>query len=502
MQGGLREEIDVVTQDHPPRRSRLLIALLLVFGWWLGLRVFFFEGLQGADDLEHVIYALQWDHLPQNHWETRLFFNALLHASIRVFGPSQAVYALPGALGSLVLLVATTLCGYRRWGVSGLLSAGLLVASLPLDVIHAAVPSAHPLAAGLAAAGTALLLWNSSWLWSGAAALVLALAVLAHPAYVFFAFALCGPRILFGLDNPQRLAAAACVVLTVAFYFALELAVYKAVTGDPLYEIKLLERLGPEQGVLDPDYSLFSPGWFLFPLWSFCFSRQFGLMVFLGTAGVLIFRKRLTREDLCLALTCLALWAWIGYGSFKPTAYVPFWRTVDYNYALAMPVCLCVTALLMLWRGGRVAVMSVLLGLHVLMLSSLGVWGQGIKISNEMLGYVKAKPATHFLTDRLTNRELFALNGCRRLANVSVYGRGSDRPPQGAALVYLWNPLNQPTRPAGLSLGKAEFATKPRLRLIAYLLPGQLGAGREVLVRRPSGEALDVLAADRPVHRN
>jgi hypothetical protein len=321
--------------------GKLAIGIVMVVGWWIALRVLFFEGLHGVDDLEHVIYALQWDHLPRSHWETRILFNALLHASIRVFGESELVYALPSLLGSLLLLGATALHGYRRWGVTGLVVSGMLVASLPLDVVHATVPTAHPLAVGFAAVGTAFLLGSPTWLSTGASASCLALAILAHPAFVFFTFALCGPRALFADNNRQRLAALACATLSIAIYFAFELAIYKVVTGDPFYEMKLLERLGPQQGVLDPEYPIFSRGWFLFPLWTFFFSRQFGIMIALGTIGVLIFRKRLPREEFCLALSCLALWLWMGYGSFKPTGYLPFWRTVDYNYALAMPVCLC-----------------------------------------------------------------------------------------------------------------------------------------------------------------
>src|SRR5437016_4554563 len=81
-----------------PASSRLALAgaALLVFACWLGMRSVFFHGLCGsADDIEHVEYALRFDHIPENHWQTRLFYNALLHLAVRCLGPSEFAYALP-----------------------------------------------------------------------------------------------------------------------------------------------------------------------------------------------------------------------------------------------------------------------------------------------------------------------------------------------------------------------------------------------------------------------
>jgi hypothetical protein len=154
-------------------------------------------------------------------------------------------------------------------------------------------------------------------------------------------------------------------------------------------------------------------------------------------------------------------------------------------------------SLVVLLPRGQVALTVPLLGLHLLMLTCLGTWGQGIKISRDMLQYVKSMPVAQFLTDRTTNRQLFALNGCRDLPNVSIYGGGNDHPPpRNASLVFLWNPLNQSAEPAGLRLGKVDFATEQRLRTIAYLLPTGFVAGRASLVRRPAGKAFHVISVD------
>ena len=80
-------------------------SALVVCAIWLGCRIAFFQGLWGF--LYHVNYALHLDHVPRNHWETRLLYNGLLALSICSLGFAEWVLALPTLLGSLAFTLGT-----------------------------------------------------------------------------------------------------------------------------------------------------------------------------------------------------------------------------------------------------------------------------------------------------------------------------------------------------------------------------------------------------------
>src|ERR1035438_6136646 len=75
---------------------RPAVALLMVVLAWLLLRIVFFDGCWWAwDDWFHVRYAYLWDGPPKNIYEARLFFNALLRASMALFGFRPIAWAIP-----------------------------------------------------------------------------------------------------------------------------------------------------------------------------------------------------------------------------------------------------------------------------------------------------------------------------------------------------------------------------------------------------------------------
>jgi hypothetical protein len=473
-------------------------AVVAVVGLWCGLRLVFFEGLCGSDDFWHVAYATHLDRLPLNHWESRLFYNAALHGCIRMFGPCEAAYALPGLLGSLAVLAAALYAGHRYAGLRGLLIAGLLAASLPLDVTFATVPFANAFAAGFVAVGAVFLFAGSSRGATLAAAVLFALGVLAHPVCVYFVLALCASLALVAVDLRRRLAAGACAAASLALFLAAELVMYALVAGDPLYEFDLLRRAGDQ--FADLAYPRFSARWFLYPVRTFFASKDFGVLPVLAVAGAVWWRHQLLRSQRGLLLACVGFWLWVGYGSQQLTAYVPFWRLTRYDYPLAMPLCVLAAVILCAARRGAVVGTAGLVGLHLGLLACSGPWGEGAKVARELYPYVQERPQTQFVTDPLTYRDLFVLNGCEPLPNLSGYPAADAPAPLGGAVI-LWNPAYRAEPPPALSLRSARYTTEPRLRLLGRFLPRRYTEGKEWWGRRPAGRALEV-ASEIPVTKN
>jgi hypothetical protein len=460
-------------------------------GFWGVVRVVFFQGLHGSDDMAHVIYAADLNRRPENHWESRLFYNSMLHASIRLFGHSEKAYALPGLLGSLALFGSTIFTGYGKWGTRGLVISGLLVASLPIDVVYATTPFASAFAVGWLAVGTAILLHARAWRGILAAAAVLALGILAHPMSVFFVLALCGSRALVLQNARERCAVGVCVILSIALFMAIQLPLYAAVTGNPFYEFELLRR-GVEDYV-DRSHPPFSQAWLLYPLRTFVFSKDFGIMPLLAVGGSLLVWKRLGRDERSLWLTCILFWLWIGYGSQELLSYVPFWRLTRYDYPLAMPLCLLVAAIGCIARRPPVLVTSLIVGLHLGLLAASGQWGEGANVSRELFHYMRQQPEAHFLTDSMTARDLYVFNRCEPLPNVSYYSPPeSPARPDFPRVLYLWNPIYQPASPATLKYGTVRHATEPQLRYLAHIVPDRYVAGNDWWVRRPAGSVIEI----------
>jgi hypothetical protein len=466
-------------------------AVVVVVGFWCGLRLVFFEGLCGSDDFWHVAYAMHLDRLPLNHWESRLFYNAALHGCIRLFGPCEVAYAAPGLLGSLAVLGSALHAAYRYGGLRCLVIAGLLAASLPLDVTFSTVPFANAFAAGFVAVGAVTLLTGTGWGMTVAAAVFFALGLLAHPVCVFFVLAVCGSLALVAIDPRRRLAAVACAALSLALYLTADLTVYGWIAGDPLYEIHLLRRTADR--FADVSYPRFSAMWFFYPVRTFFLSKDFGLLPVLAVSGAVAWRHELLRSQRGLLLTCVAFWLWVGYGSQQLTSYVPFWRLTRYDYPLAMPLCVLAAVVLCAARRGAVVGTAGMVGLHLGLLACSGQWGEGAKVARELFPYVREQPRTRFLTDPLTYRDLLVLNRGEPLPNLSEY-RSADatEPPKDGRVQFLWNPAYRTEPPPALRLGPARYVTEARLRLLGELLPRRYTEGNAWWVRRPAGVAVEV----------
>lgn len=475
------------------RTAPLLGYGALLLGMWIIPRWVFFSGISGFDDLDHIDYAAHLDRPPANHWETRLLYNALLHVSIGFFGRNDLAFALPSLLGSLLTLFSTFWLSCRIGGKWAGLFAVAAVATIPIDVVFCTTAIGQPLAVGLASAGTAILVCRRGLGGSFAAVILLSASMSAHPTTAFYMLALAAG---FGLAHPERrerIRIAACAAGAIVLFITADFAVFAWLTGDPLYEMRLLSGFSVER-TKDPQVETFSRDWFLYPLISFLVSKDFGVLVVGSLSAAWLLRKRLDRRVLTLALTCLLMWIWIGYGSRKPTGFEPFWRTTRFDYPIAMALCAvfgCIAGSL----SSRMRFIAALpISLNLLLLAMGGSWTQGTRISRDFLGYVQSNAHIVFVTDKQTLREMgiYAVNG-EPPPNVAVYrGAGASADEWSAPRVFLWNPANLPSLPERLLGGVPVHTFPARFRLAAQLLPSRLVDGRSVFYMRPAAHALHI----------
>jgi len=487
-------------------------SLVFVVSVWLLLRILFFEGLWGADDLYHVNFALHPDHLPTNHWETRLLYNGLLALSIRMFGFHQWVLALPGLLGSLAFTVATWWAGRRILGEHAGLLAGLLAATLAGDVTLSTNPSATSLANGFAAAGTAaLLLAGQRSPVLVLAGVLLGWAVLAHPAMMLYVGVVSAATLVAAVPRLEwRAAAVVCVTAAVTFLVC-DSGAFWWLSGNPLYSESVIlgkpdiynisefaEPLRLASGALNPR-------WLVWPFWNLLVSKAYGLCIGVPLLAALLSWRHLGTRLRLATLTVLAYWAWICYGSQVPFRYVPLDHDTRYWYPAVLPALLLAAAAVyrVSTTRNRLILGALLLVPNCLLLLAAGTWGQNVQISRELLNYARAHPGEFFVTDGHSYNEMYVLLGGRPPENVGLIGdapttfyqpdarmrRAADDP----ALMVLFNPLQEGR--TGFDDFRAQISrlprrdlTETRYRLIAYLLPAGIRAQYRFLLRKPPAQ--------------
>ncbi len=488
-----------MNSGHAPSQSSISRAQhwLLLLVWWAALRVVFFQGFINSDDFYHLRFALLWDSAPSSHLETRLLFNALLRGAMAVFGMLECVWALPSLAGSLMLLTATYLCARRLFEARAALLAGLVCASFPIDVVFSTIPTAASLSAGLAAVSFALLLWDSrprATLLAGAAG---ALALLAHPITFFFVSAAAAAIFVAS----ERLRAATYWTLGVGGYFLLDAALSTWAAGDPLHNFAILRAWH------DPDahVELYSRAWFLFPLQTFFFSKDFGFapVLAVGLAFSPLARNLPLVRKLALVAVLLWLWLWLGYGTAKPAVYEPFWRLTRFAYPLVLPFSLAFAAAFAALPRQALMSAAALCGLHLALLAGSGSFGQSVEITRRMLPFISAHPEAVFVTDPLTVRELTVLNGFQPLPNVLAAVNPPPEARRRAQWFYLHNPLNAPGPKANRPRAAPPLALRPagppalvipaQPRLLFAAAPERLFARYPFLLRRPEGRVIPIL---------
>ena len=259
---------------------------------WLLMRVLFFVGIAGSDDLYVLRYAVLWDRIPVNGWETRLLSNALTAASIRLFGYSELASALPSLAASLTILVCV-LAYCRRYGnVRSAWWAGLLVAVLPLDVDMATAVSSHTIMSAWMAVGTLAFLRAPESKRAGyVAALCLALGVVTHLAGVYYVASLVIASLW--IDHRRYVIPTVTLALACVVVIATDLAVFAIAFDDPLLRFRLsLGAMATEQPILPEVNGAFNPEFVLWPIRNALYSKAFGLALVVVLIGGWWSRRR------------------------------------------------------------------------------------------------------------------------------------------------------------------------------------------------------------------
>ncbi|MHC4697674.1 MAG: hypothetical protein ACYTFA_13130, partial [Planctomycetota bacterium] len=170
---------------------RWLVLLVLCLALWALMRIVFFVGVAGSDDMYYMRYAALWDRAPVNHWEARLLGNALTASAMTAFGRTEAAAVLPSFAASLAVL-GCVLYWCRKYGTYRQACwAGVFLAVLPIDVEMASTISPHTIMAAMLGVGTlAFLREPSSAVSRIVAAVLISLGVITHFAGIYYVAAL------------------------------------------------------------------------------------------------------------------------------------------------------------------------------------------------------------------------------------------------------------------------------------------------------------------------
>ena len=495
-----------------PMRLQLKSIGILIALWFL-IRIVFFEGLWGFDDLHHVNFALNPNAFPQNHWQARLLFNSLIGLSIRVFGFGEWVLAIPGMLGSLAFVVATWWTGRQLWDDYTGFLAGILSCLLVLDVTHATYPAANSLANGFCAVGTGMVLAANkrrSFLVVGG--LILGLSVLTHMTMVFYVAIFAVALIISTCPQFEWQHGSIFIASAVVCFLVLNLSTYALLTGDALYQFSIAAKTHLSNQSFAVPLKLPSggvnPAWVRWPFINFIFSKAFGLLISLPVILAMLKWSRLEQSLRLVTLTIIIYWAYVCFGSQHPLHYLPLDHDTRYWYPLALPACILTSGIVRHYfktKRLRFGLLAALSALNVFLLLSSGSWGQNVEISKELLHFANKHPETFFVTDRHTYTEMFILRGGYPPQNVGLLiGTKASfnnpdasfyRPPNDPKLKVLYNPLQEWRQHISSYLNVvANFErheiTPKRYRTIAYFLPKIVRNRYPQLVRKPAAQLL------------
>lgn len=506
----------VIQTNGPAYQTTTMFATLAAV--WLAMRLVFFVGYVGSDDMYHIRFAVLWDRAPANHWEIRLLYNSILRASLNLFGRVEWAAILP-SLAASTLGLATVVTIARYWFTPRCAWwAGLIAATLPIDVESATVVSAYTPMTALLVFGTALTIrkMTAEQRYGLAsqilAALSFALAVLMHRIAMIYVAALI---VGLAIRGPRRYA---------RFNLAIIIATVAALTMEHTYCARVYDdaalpvRLALAQSLSEnPDAPLMRNGvlnaaFFAWPFTHFLASNAFGVSLLAAAIGLWRCRGALPQPLVVLLMAGGFFWAYLSFGSQSPIDYRPFWRMMRFWHPL-LPLVVVGAALFVI--GFRRRWISNLTGAgliasHVLLLSASGAWGRNAKISRELLAYALNHPEQRFITDYHTLNELYIENGVQGLSHIvttddtdatKLLDRTSTRISSSNLLAddrLLVNPLNVARRPEFAKLieergGHVVYETAVRRRMICDWLPESLAAQWEWCVRQPAARVIRMM---------
>ena len=312
----------------------------------------------------------------------------------------------------------------------------------------------------------------------------------------------------------QRRRCVTAFLMTGVVSLILNAGIYGPWTGDPLHQFRLVFKTHLNQLDHDPEsrHVLTAAGsidaaFFIRPVRDLLVSKALGLLGAIAVIGTAITWRQRTALCRLLAVAALLTWLWMSYGTHSPTRHAPFPGTTAYWQPLMPLLAPIVAELLLGFR--RTILFAGALGTVVagnLALCALsGSWGQSVRISSELLAYVREHPRTLFVTDDRTLTDFAVLDRFVLPSNVRGVpdSRGpkfvtADRYSGGTARetspVILLNTLNnRPDNPSFDWLkrrtGKKILASPVEYRPLTYLLPAGYRNTHSWTVRKPAATA-------------
>jgi 4-amino-4-deoxy-L-arabinose transferase-like glycosyltransferase len=317
------------------------IALVLILGGAALLRLVFFTGYHGYDDVYYIQRALELSggtaNPPMTHLAARIGLVGPTALFYRAFGVTPLTTSAFPLLCSLLGVFAAFTLGQRLYGTHSGLIAALLLALFPMDVIFASTlfPTEPMMLFGGVGLGCFILAERERrpvlYLASG---LSLGLAALAHEAALMIVMVY--PIYVFVVARPVRAQFIAAVGL--ALTLALDPLIHGAM-GNPWARISLSSGTDVVQGTeAEVAYRGVNAWWLAEPAVRLFVERTFGLFSWLLTPIVILRLWRpADQTDRSLALTVAVGYLWLAYGTVSPTGYAPLARLPRYIAPLVLP---------------------------------------------------------------------------------------------------------------------------------------------------------------------
>ncbi len=339
-----------VRTGHRPAWYWLPIVMALA----LAIRLIYFGGIDGADDMSTAAYALNMARgifdLPVSHYGLRLGLTVPLGGIFAVFGVGEWQLALLPLLYSLLgIFLAYDIA--RRLGddTAGLLAA-LVLALFPLDVLAATVyfPDV-PLGVSLALAfslGLRAVASNRPYAWAVAAGLVWGFGYMVKIEAVFMGVVF----LALAAQHRDRWRQVALIIVVFGAVVLGESLVYLALTGRFPYRLLVI---GSTTGVMSKEYS--AAQLWIFPKTWFVTFYDFGLhyyFLFAAWLWALATRQRALYPVLVWVAVYL-LWLQFGGNPFSASYSVKS-HLARYSSYVSVPMAVLIAHLLTRsWIGRR-----------------------------------------------------------------------------------------------------------------------------------------------------
>ena len=402
---GSTRSFDNPIGDQEPRAWIPIAATLFLLA--LAIRLVCYTGLIGSDDLWYAAFARRIAEgsyqLVPHHFDIRYGLLLPTAATFRIFGVHEWTMVVVPLVASSLAVAFTALIALRLAGPVAAWSAGVLMATLPVDVRYASVLVPEPVLQAVVLGGAILFLAaerRRSDLLAAASGVLLAMGYLtketgAFVAVAFFAYAL--------LRRHWRLAGA--FAIGVALVLTTEALWYWSQSGDPLFRFHALGTHNESDGAAGANGMLFwrlfkaYPHLMLIPNSNFALHSLVGLIL---AAGALV-RPRLPDKVLFLVLWALVPFLYLNFGSTSTDRYWVIPAGARYIVLLYPPIFILAgitlaRSMTVKWRTVATAAVAVICGVGVFTASTTRSTGHNTAHVNRLKELV--------ITARLDNLQI------------------------------------------------------------------------------------------------